>query len=91
VYACRVIVDREEFLGMMFTGHNHFSTVKPVTVEANLFDFDRDIYDAEISVYPTYFVREGRKFASTAELTEQMALDKKQVLRIIGKGETAWQ
>jgi riboflavin kinase/FMN adenylyltransferase len=91
VYACRVIVNREEFLGMMFIGHNYFNTAKAVTVEANLFDFDRDIYDAEISVYPTYFVRDGRKFASTAELTEQMALDKKQVLRIIGKGETAWQ
>ncbi len=91
VYACRVIVNNEEFQGMMFIGHNYFNTAKAVTVEANIFDFDRDIYDAEISVYPTYFVREGRKFASTAELTEQMALDKKQVLRIVGKGETAWQ
>jgi riboflavin kinase/FMN adenylyltransferase len=91
VYACRVVVEGEEFMGMMFIGHNHFNEAKAVAVEANLFDFDRDIYDAEIQVIPTYFVREGRKFASTSELTAQMALDKQQVLRIISKGENAWQ
>ena len=91
VYACRVMVQDDEFMGMMFIGHNHFNEAKPVTVEANLFDFDRDIYDEEIRVVPTYFVREGRKFTSTSELTAQMALDKQQVLRIISKGENAWQ
>ncbi len=91
VYSSRVMVEDEEFMGMMFIGHNHFNASKAVTVEANLFDFDRDIYDAEIRVVPTHFVREGRKFASTAELTAQMALDKQQVLRIISKGENAWQ
>jgi riboflavin kinase/FMN adenylyltransferase len=91
VYSCRVIVQDEEHTGMMFIGHNHFNAVKAVTVEANLFEFDRDIYDAEITVYPTHFVRESRKFASTEALTEQMALDKQQVLQRITKGETAWQ
>lgn len=91
VYACRVEVQSEKKMGMMFIGHNHFNAAKAVTVEANLFDFDRDIYDAEISVYPTHFIREGRKFASTGELTDQMANDKMNVLRIIGKGETTCQ
>ncbi len=91
VYACRVCLESEEKMGMMFIGHNHFNEAKAITVEANLFDFDRDIYDAEISVYPTHFIREGRKFASAQELTVQMAQDKLSVMRIIGKGETACQ
>ena len=42
----------DEFDGMMFIGRNHFNPAERVTVEANLFDFDRDIYDDEIIVYP---------------------------------------
>jgi riboflavin kinase/FMN adenylyltransferase len=91
VYSCRVEVGSEKKMGMMFIGHNHFNAAKAVTVEANLFDFDRDIYDAEISVYPMHYIREGRKFASTGELADQMAQDKTNVLRIIGKGETTCQ
>jgi riboflavin kinase / FMN adenylyltransferase len=91
VYACRVAVEGDQKMGMMFIGHNHFNAAKAVTVEANLFEFDRDIYDAEISVVPTHFVREGRKFDSTQELKDQMANDKTSVLRIIGKGETTCQ
>jgi len=91
VYACCVQVESEKKPGMMFIGHNHFNAAKAVTVEANIFDFDRDIYDAEISVVPTHFIREGRKFASTDELAAQMAQDKLNVLRIVGKGETTCQ
>ena len=91
VYACRAEVQAEAKMGMMFIGHNYFNAAKAVTVEANLFNFDRDIYDAEISVYPMHFIREGRKFASTQELADQMANDKMNVLTIIGKGETTCQ
>jgi riboflavin kinase/FMN adenylyltransferase len=57
-----------------------------VTVEANLFDFDRDIYDHEISVYPTHFVRPNQRFDSTADLVTQLEQDKFDVMRILSKG-----
>lgn len=85
VYACWAQVEGEEKDGMMFIGKNHFNPQKLITVEANLFDFDRDIYDKEIIVYPTTFIRENRKFDSTDELIEQIAKDKKDVLEIIDK------
>ncbi len=87
VYACFVLTGGYEYPGMMFIGQNRFNPAQRVTVEANIFDFDRDIYDEEITVYPTHFVRENRKYDSTAELVGQIAQDKISVLEIIAKGE----
>lgn len=80
VYACWVAVGTEEFLGMMFIGRNHFNPSGRVTVEANLFDFDRDIYDQPIVVCPTRFLRESRTYDRLDDLVRQLALDKEHVL-----------
>lgn len=91
VYACWVEVDGEAKCGMMFIGKNHFNPSGRVTVEANLFDFDRDIYDHHISVYPTHFVRANQRFDSTDELVAQIARDKNNVLSILSKGAQTCQ
>lgn len=85
VYACWAQIDDEEKDGMMFIGENYFNPQKRITVEANFFDFDRDIYDKEITVYPTRFIRPNRRFDSTEELVEQIGKDKEKVLEIIKK------
>ncbi|RME20994.1 MAG: bifunctional riboflavin kinase/FAD synthetase [Candidatus Zixiibacteriota bacterium] len=89
VYACWVEVDGASYPGMMFIGHNQFNPEDKVSVEANIFDFDRDIYNEDIVVYPTCYVRESRHFATTDELVAQLAEDKKAVLNVIEKGEKA--
>ena len=85
IYACWAKVDGQDLNGMMFIGQNHFNPESGKSVEANLFDFDRDIYDEGIFVYPTHFIRENRKFSSTNELIAQMKKDKELVLNIIKK------
>ncbi|PWB72860.1 hypothetical protein C3F09_06000, partial [candidate division GN15 bacterium] len=88
VYSCWVELGSEDFAGMMFIGENHFNPQRRVTVEANIFDFDRDIYDQEIVVYPTHYVRGNRRFDSTEALVRQIAADKISILEIVKKGET---
>ena len=83
VYACWVQMGSVEKDGMMFVGKNHFSHDDAVSVEVNIFEFDRDIYDEEILIYPTWFMRENRKYDSTDELVEQLKVDKENVLNII--------
>jgi len=85
VYTCWAQIDNEEKDGMMFIGKNHFNPQKRITVEANLFDFDRDIYDNQITVYPRRFIRPNKKFGTTEELVEQIGKDKEKVLEIIKK------
>ncbi|MCB2229133.1 bifunctional riboflavin kinase/FAD synthetase [bacterium] len=87
VYACWVEVGGESHCGMMFIGQNHFNPNARVTVEANIFEFDRDIYDEEIIVYPSRYIRENRKYDSTRALVEQIEKDKTQVLNILSEGE----
>ncbi len=91
VYACWVQIGKEEFDGMMFIGQNHFNPTAKLSVEANLFNFDRDIYDEEIVVYPTVFIRENQRFDSTDLLVEQIHSDKKNVLDIVQRGEKTCQ
>ncbi len=85
IYTCWAKVGGEDLNGMMFIGQNHFNPESAKSVEANLFDFDRDIYDECIFVYPTHYIRENRKFLSTEELKTQMKMDKELVLNIIKK------
>ena len=87
VYACWAQIDSENRKGMMFIGQNHFNPEKGTTVEANLFDFDRDIYDREIIIYPTEFIRHNQRFETGEALAEQIGKDKEKVLEIMSKGE----
>ncbi len=45
------------------------------TLEVHLFDFDRNIYDEPIEVELIAYIRSERKFASAAELIEQIRRD----------------
>lgn len=47
----------------------------PVGVETHLFDFDQDVYGADIKVEFLTGVREEKKFASIESLKAQMAMD----------------
>ena len=89
VYTCCAEIDGKSHDGVMFIGRNHFNPEIRISVEAHLFDFDRDIYDQEITVYPLRFVRENRKYDSTEQLVRQIHKDKEKALQIMQKEKTA--
>ena len=84
VYACRAHLGRARYEGMMFIGTNHFNPEQRTSVEANLFDFEGDLYGREILVCPTRFIRENRRFESADRLVDQIKRDKMEVLRTYG-------
>ncbi|MCK5126711.1 MAG: bifunctional riboflavin kinase/FAD synthetase [candidate division Zixibacteria bacterium] len=83
VYSCVASVDGERFKGMMFIGVNMFNPEKSVSVEANLFDFNRDIYGHEVTLCPIHFMRENMKYDSAKELSRQIANDKEDILKLL--------
>lgn len=87
VYSCWAEIGQETKYGMMFIGRNHFNPIQKVTVEANLFDFDQDIYDQELIVYPIRFIRPNQRFDSKEALIDRITKDKEEVLKLIDKGE----
>ncbi len=77
VYAIRLGLDREYFHGMANIGvRPTFTQGVERTIEANLFDFDRDIYDRAVTIEFRKFVRSERRFASKDEFLAQLDQDR---------------
>jgi riboflavin kinase/FMN adenylyltransferase len=85
VYAIEIYIEGEKHKGMMSIGLN--PTVNrgsdPRTIEANIFDFDRDIYGAKIRVIFRFRLRDELKFESLTALADQIELDKKNAMRLL--------
>jgi riboflavin kinase/FMN adenylyltransferase len=83
VYACSALADGVDYRGMMFIGVNMLNPQNVISVEAHLFDFDRDLYGADVVLYPSHFIRPNVRFGSPEELSRQIAHDKETVLKLI--------
>ena len=69
VYAGRVEVEGIWYDAMISIGKNPTVTEEnSISVEANLFDFDRDIYEMTVKFEFHQFIRDEIKFASIADL-----------------------
>lgn len=69
VYVTRIIIDEEIYYGITNVGINPTFNEKP-RIETNIFDFNKDIYNKEITVEFLEFEREERAFDSIEELKE---------------------
>jgi riboflavin kinase/FMN adenylyltransferase len=84
VYAARVIVEGKEYKGMLSIGYRPTieSEKHERTIEVNIFEFGDDIYDKPIQIIFTDWLRNEIKFDSLQELRDQIATDKKEVLKL---------
>ena len=79
VYGTRTVIedDNKIYTSMMNLGDNPtIDSKNSVTIETNIFDFNRDIYDKKIKVILYRRLRCETKFKSLEELKEQINLDK---------------
>jgi riboflavin kinase/FMN adenylyltransferase len=75
VYAAYTLIGSEKRLGMMYIGESE----QEFDFEVNLFDFDGDLYDAEVGVVPTAYIRPSQRFDSERELIAQIGHDEKKI------------
>ena len=75
VYAGFVLVDSTLYGAMINVGNNPTFENEEVTVEANIFDFDKDIYDKEVRFFFLCKTRSEIKFNSFEELKKQLQSD----------------
>lgn len=83
VYSCTARVKDRMYRGMMFIGVNMLNPAKKLSVEANLFDFDEDIYGEVVTLYPQWYIRDNQKFDSVEKLSAKIADDKDEILRLL--------
>jgi riboflavin kinase/FMN adenylyltransferase len=85
VYAVKVKVEGKQFSGMLNIGvRPTVSQSQEKSVEVNIFDFDRDIYDEEITVEFIQRIRDEKKFDSSEELAGQLKRDKEACQEALG-------
>ena len=85
VYYIRTTIDNKLYNGMMNIGHRPTIGNKAKSIEVNLFNFDRDIYDKIISIDVVVKIRDEKKFSSINALKAQLAKDEEHCLKLINK------
>lgn len=86
VYVTRIKVNDHWYQAMTSVGYNvTFKEDTGVTIEANLFDFDEDIYDQPVRVEWLHYLRGEIKFSGADELIEQLHIDKENSIKYFQK------
>ncbi|WP_165041576.1 riboflavin biosynthesis protein RibF [Dysgonomonas sp. ZJ709] len=89
VYAVYAHVEGKRYDAMLYIGQRPtLQNGQDISVEVNLFDFDGDLYNKELTAEFLEFVRPDEKFSGIDSLKKQIAKDKDTViniLKIIGK------
>ena len=88
VYAVRVNVEGESYPAMTSIGYNPTFGDHPMTVETNIFDFNRFIYGLNISIDFMTRLRSMIQFKSVDQLTGQLEQDRQSALTALKTIET---
>ena len=76
VYKVNVFLNEIFYEGIMNIGHKPtVSEGTRLSLEVHIFDFNDDIYDADLTVYFKKFIRDEIKFSSIDELIQQISKD----------------
>lgn len=84
IYAVTIQVEGIWYWGMMSIGHSPtFGDAQERTIEVNIFDFDKDIYDETVSVRCIERTRNEKKFDSVDALVKEIGNDKITITEIL--------
>ena len=89
IYAVKIKHDGKKYCGMLSIGNNPTVAGKGRSIEVNIFDFDKDIYNEKVTIYFIERLRDEVKFNGLEELKVQLAKDKEQTLLITNLVESA--
>ena len=84
VYAVTIVFeDGSRTKGMLNIGDNPTFELNRKSIEVNIFNFNEDIYETEITIEFHERVRDEIKFDSPDELVEQLKKDRESVLKVL--------
>lgn len=87
VYIVKCSINEKYYFGMMNIGNRPTVDGTNTTIEVNIFNFDQEIYDKQITVEFLDFIRDEQKFDSIDDLKIQIQKDKSTSLQYINKLE----
>jgi riboflavin kinase/FMN adenylyltransferase len=85
VYAVEAEVDGKIYGGAANLGYNPTFGENDLSLEAHLFDFDRELYGKQITVWFIDRLRDEKRFSSVDELAEQIGKDVAKAKKILAE------
>ncbi len=85
LYAAYISIGEEHYRGMLYIGKRPVVGTNRLSIEANIFDFDRDIYGQQIRVSLLAKIRNDMRLPDLESLRQQMLKDKDVALDIFSK------
>jgi riboflavin kinase / FMN adenylyltransferase len=86
IYAIRAIHNGQSYKGMLSIGYNPtVSDKEELRIEANLFEFSKDIYHETVEIFFVKKLRDEQKFDSLDALKEQLHKDQEEALRVLAE------
>ncbi|MFN6947033.1 MAG: bifunctional riboflavin kinase/FAD synthetase [Cytophagaceae bacterium] len=85
IYAVKVKIKEALFEGMMSIGIRPTVGGEKLTLEVNIFDFNKDIYGEKITVLFYKYLRPEVKFNNLEDLKKEIDMDKKKTLLFFSK------
>jgi len=76
IYAVKVNLSGEAFKGMLYIGSRPTLNRSRQSIEVNIFDFDKNIYDEKIDIFFYSQLRKDAKFKNLDQLKAQLEKDK---------------
>ncbi|MDD6209030.1 MAG: bifunctional riboflavin kinase/FAD synthetase [Bacteroidales bacterium] len=84
VYAVKVLVSGISYGGMLYIGKRPtLNNGDDRSIEVNIFDFNEDIYNTQITIQFLKRTRGDIRFKDVASLRKQLEKDKKEVIRVL--------
>lgn len=87
VYVVHCFIQEKTYSGMMNIGNRPTVDGTNTTIEVNIFDFDQEIYNEQITVEFLDFIRDEQKFDSIDDLKNQIQKDKTTSLNYLNKSK----
>jgi riboflavin kinase/FMN adenylyltransferase len=86
IYAVELMMTNEKHFGLMSIGKRPtFYNEGQLTTEIYIYDFDRDIYNENVTVKVIERIRGEEKYSSPEELVAQMKKDKEAGVEIMSR------
>ena len=85
IYAVRVKEENENYSGMLYIGTRPTLNMTQRNIEVNIFNFNKDIYNKNITVTFCKRIRDDIRFSSKEELSRQLGNDKAEALKILAE------
>jgi len=84
VYAVEVLVENKQYFGMLNIGYQPtiVRNDKEKRIEVNIFDFDKNIYKKEITVFFKNKIRDEINFINIEALKQQIIMDRKTIINL---------